>query len=265
MRTRRHRAAAWLAAAAAGLLAAGVPGQAAPPRTRGWLDPLRYRDAAAEAAAGVRHAEAVEMLSAIWQGSRMGPGEGWFRPGEGRYGWRWLADRYDADRDGKITRAEFRGPTELFERLDRNHDGVLTADDFDWSDNSPFLRQSDQAENLFRLMDADSNGRLTRAEWEAFFKKMAKGGDTVTPEQLREALFPPRPALAAGKPPPGMPSPLGLTVGLFKGEIGSLFPGPTIGQKAPDFTLRFQDAKGSLNLTDYRGDRPAVLVFGSFT
>jgi hypothetical protein len=62
-----------------------------------------------------------------------------------------------------------------------------------------------------------------------------------------------------------MPSPLLLTVGLFKGEVGSPFAGPSVGQKAPDFTLRAQDAKGEVNLTDYRGNRPAVLIFGSFT
>jgi hypothetical protein len=247
------------------VLAGGVPGQAAPPKTRGWLDPLRYRDVAAAAAASVRHAEAIDMLAAIWQGSMMGPGEGWFRPGEGRYSWRWLADRCDADHDGKITRAEFKGPAELFDRLDRDHDGLLTADDFDWSERSGFLRQSDLAERWFRTIDRDSNGRLTRAEWNAFFEKMAKGRDSITPEELREALYPPQPALPAGKAPPGMPTPLLLTVGLFKGEVGSPFSGPSVGQKAPDFTLRAHDAKGEVNLTDYRGNRPAVLIFGSFT
>jgi hypothetical protein len=265
MRTRRHHAVGWLAVAAVGLLAGGVPGRADPPKARGWLDPLRYRDAAAQATADVRHAEPVEMLAAIWQGSMMGTGEGWFHPGEGRYGWRWLADRCDANHDGKITRAEFKGPADLFDRLDRDHDGVLTAEDFDWSERSPFLRQADQAERWFRMIDRDSNGRLTRAEWDAFFDKMAKGREAITPEELREALFPPQPAMTAGKPPPGMPSPLLLTLGLFRGEVGSPFPGPRVGQKAPDFTLRTQDGKGEINLTDYRGDRPAVLIFGSFT
>jgi hypothetical protein len=253
-----------LALAAVGLLAGALPVRAAPP-ARGWLDPLRYRDAVAQGVSGVQHAEAARMLTAILQGSHMGPGEGWFGPGQGRYGWKWLAARCDANHDGKITREEFKGPADLFERLDRDHNGVLTADDFDWSERSPFMRQVDQAEFWFRKLDADSNGRLTREEWQAFFEKMAKGRDAITPEDLREGLFPPSPPPPPGKVPPGMPSPLLLTVGLFKGEVGSPFPGPGVGQKAPDFTLPTQGGKRQITLSAYRGDRPAVLIFGSFT
>jgi hypothetical protein len=232
---------------------------------RGWLDPLRYRDAAAGAVGRARHVEAVEMLTAIWNGSDMGPGDGWFHPGQGRYDWKWLAARYDADHDGRITRQEFRGPAELFDRLDRDRDGVLTASDFDWSERSPWLRQVSMAERWFRMMDRNSNGRVSRTEWEAFFDKMAKDRDAITPDELRDALFPPMPALPPGQPPPGMPSPLLLTLGLLKGEVGSPFPGPSLGQKAPDFTLRREDGKGEINLSDFRGHKPTVLVFGSFT
>ncbi len=41
--------------------------------------------------------------------------------------------REDANGDGKVTRSEFKGPPQLFDRLDRNHDGVLTKEDFDES------------------------------------------------------------------------------------------------------------------------------------
>jgi hypothetical protein len=261
MGTLRDRIVVGLAAAAVGLLAG--PAGAAPPR--GWLDPLRYRDAVAGAADEVRHAEAVEMVSAIWQGSMMGPGEGWFHAGQSRYGWKWLTRRYDADRDGVITRAEFKGPAELFDRLDRDHNGVLTADDFDWSERSPWLRQAEIAARWFGAIDADSNGRVSRAEWDAFFEKMAKGRDAITPDDLRDGVYPPRPALPRGKAPPGMPSPLQLTLGVLKGEVGSPFPGPGVGQKAPDFTLPTQDGKGEITLSQYRGNKPAVLIFGSFT
>jgi Ca2+-binding EF-hand superfamily protein len=254
-----------LIVAVVGLVASGLPARAAPPPTRSWLDPLLYRDAIAEGAGGLRHTEAVEMLAAIWQGSQMGAGDGWFHPAQSRYNWKWLAARHDTDHDGRITRKEFRGPSDLFERLDRDHNGVLSADDFDWSERSPFMRQADMAENWFRMVDRDSNGRISRAEWEQFFQRMAKGRDHVTQEDLREALFPPRPPMQPGKPPPGMPSPLLLTLGLLRGEVGSPCPGPSLGQKAPDFTLRTEDGKGSVNLAEYRGDRPTVLVFGSFT
>lgn len=40
------------------------------------------------------------------------------------------AQRDDADKDGSVTRQEFRGPPLLFDILDSNHDGKLTQDDF---------------------------------------------------------------------------------------------------------------------------------------
>jgi hypothetical protein len=230
-----------------------------------WLDPLRYRDAVAGTVTHARHVEAVEMLTAIWSGSDMGPGDGWFHPGESRYGWKWLAGRLDTDRDGRITRQEFRGPAELFDRLDRDRDGVLTPEDFDWSERSAFLRQAGIADRLFRMMDHNSNGRVSRAEWEAFFEKMAKDRDFITPDDLRDAAFPPSPAPPPGKAPPGMPSPLLLTLGLLRGEIGSPFEGPSLGQKAPDFTLPREDGKGEINLAKFQGHKPVVLIFGSFT
>ena len=38
--------------------------------------------------------------------------------------------RDDANGDGKVTREEFKGPPKLFDILDRNHDGVLTKENF---------------------------------------------------------------------------------------------------------------------------------------
>ena len=40
-----------------------------------------------------------------------------------------LLERADTNRDGKLSRDEFRGPAALFERLDRNRDGQLTRDE----------------------------------------------------------------------------------------------------------------------------------------
>lgn len=205
--------------------------------------------------------EIVEMIWAIASGSHMGPGEGWFHAGQSRYGWDWLAARYDADKNGRITREEFQGPADLFDRLDRDRDGVLTADDFDWSDRSPFLRQVGITGQWFRWIDANSNGRITREEWETFFRRAAKGKDHLTREDLREALNPPMPPQSGGDEP----SPLVLILGLLSGELGSMWEGPPINQKAPDFVLRTQDDKRQVRLSEFRGKKPVVLVFGSFT
>ena len=117
---------------------------------------------------------------------------------------------------------------------------------------------------LFRRADADHNEKITSAEWQALFKEAAKGKDSLSREELHALLFPPPP------PPPkdptaGMPSPMILLKGLFDGEIGSFHEGPVVGQLAPDFTLRTFNRATSITLSKFRGKKPVILVFGSFT
>jgi hypothetical protein len=242
----------------------GSPTRSAEPLsqpTKSWLNPLRYRDLAYQQVRRMQHIEGVEMVSAILTGSEMGPGDGWFHPSQSRYDWTWLADHFDADKDGKITRKEFPGDDAQFARLDRNHDGVLTADDFDWSDRSPFVQKSGMTRSWFSMVDANSNGRISQEEWEAFFKKAAKGKNHLTLEDLQGALTPPPPP----KDSAGGPSPLLLIKGLFTGELGSFHEGPSVGDRAPDFRLKTQDGMREMTLGQFKDKKPVVLVFGSFT
>src|SRR5262245_44146797 len=109
------------------LASAAPPPATKPPASsrpaRGYLDPLFYRDAVLGSLASLGEREIVQMLSAVVNGSQMGPGEGWFHPGQARYDWKWLAARHGVNRDGGITLKEFKGPRELFDRLDRDRDG----------------------------------------------------------------------------------------------------------------------------------------------
>jgi len=41
--------------------------------------------------------------------------------------------------------------------------------------------------------------------------------------------------------------------------------GPDVGQEAPDFELRTLEGDGAVKLSDFRGKKPVVLVFGSYT
>jgi acetyl esterase/lipase len=52
---------------------------------------------------------------------------------DGRLGipWEAIAGRNDQNKDGGISRDEFRGPAPLFERLDRNGDGMITREEHD--------------------------------------------------------------------------------------------------------------------------------------
>src|SRR5947209_16530973 len=89
----------------------------------------------------VKESEAAAMLAAILKGGSMGGGDGWFRAGHSRYSWTWLAARHGIANDGRIARNTWRGSAETFDRLDRNHDGELTAADFDWSASAPASRE----------------------------------------------------------------------------------------------------------------------------
>ncbi|MBI3866219.1 MAG: hypothetical protein HY290_30435 [Planctomycetia bacterium] len=210
--------------------------------------------------------EGVQMVTAVLAGSDMGPGEGWFHAGQSRYGWPWLAERYDQNRDGVITADEFSGPAAMFERLDRDKSGEIKADDFDWSDAAPFIRQQGQAGQWFARFDKSSNGRITPDEWQQFFEKLAGEKGYVSREDLRMGLFPPAPKTTA-PPAPGQdgPSRETLLLGILSGELGSLFEGPRIDQQAPDFELESQDHKQRIRLSSYHDEKPVVLVFGSFT
>jgi hypothetical protein len=213
----------------------------------------------------LKRIEAVQMLAAIASGTPPSSGEmGWFHPGQSCYSLKWLLARMDKDHDGAVSRKEFTGTAEQFDRLDRDHDGRLTPKDFDWSDASPLNREMRIVHQFYGRADADHNEKLTAAEWQAMFKKAAKGKDALSREELHALLFPPPPP-PSKNPAAGMPTPLTLLKGLFDGEIGSFHEGPDVGQLAPDFTLTSFDDELTIRLSKFRGNKPVVLVFGSFT
>jgi hypothetical protein len=213
--------------------------------------------------AQARKAEAVEMFTAIMSGDPPNAGFGWFHPSQSVYGWKWLAKQHGKSAEEGITKAEFHGPAALFERLDRDHDGVISAADFDWSDRSPWMRQFYTASSWFRRAESDANGRITPEKWQALYKQIARDKDAMTPEDLQTWLFPPP---RQGPPPAnsGMPSRATLLLGLLGSEIGSPCEGPAVGRPAPNFTL--QTLKGEeYSLNQFKGVKPVVLVFGNFS
>ncbi len=179
-----------------------------------------------------------------------------------RLDWEWLARRHGVKPDGAVTRKAFKGPPELFKILDRDGDGAIRADDFDWSDAAPWVRQRALATSLFRRLNSAGDGRLSAEEWKAAFGRMAGGKDHLTPEDLRRALFPP----PAGMPP-GMVRPTRFTrlMGLLTGELGSLSEGAALNEPAPDFVLSTPDGKEKIRLSSFKGKKPVVLIFGNFT
>jgi hypothetical protein len=235
-----------------------------------WLDPVRYLDAGKQVIDQVKQVEFVEMAGAVLKGSDMGMNDGWFRHGsQSRYGWEWLAKMHGIKPTMSIKRKDFKGSPEIFDRLDRNHDGLLKKDDFDWSPLSAYALAGMPSGYWFGWIDTNSNGRISRDEWNAFYTKMAGKKGYVTREDLREALpvSPPPKRDDAPPPPPSDDEPTVaiLLTGLLTGELGSPFPGPRLGMTAPDFTLPLQNGKSEISLSQFRGKKPVVLIFGSFT
>jgi hypothetical protein len=224
-------------------------------------DDVRFSRALAKTAAAVRQMEFTRMFTAVWNGSRMGAGDGWFKPSENHYSWSWLAERFDADKNGRISPTELPGAKVRFTRLDRDRDGEITAADLDWSESSPYWKQLTQAQQLLRAIDQD--GKLTREEWLQLFDKHAQGKNYLGPDDVRALLNPPprKPGPGGG----GMPSKAVLLQGLLEGELGSMSEGPRLGRRAPDFTLVTHDGRRTVRLSDVRNQKPVVLIFGSFT
>jgi hypothetical protein len=115
---------------------------------------------------------------------------------------------------------------------------------------------------LFGRLDRDGNGKVTREEFETFFKAADSEGLGFLSRSDLQAAFPmPRGSMSPGD----RPSKATLVRGLFRQEIGSLQPGPRLDESAPDFTLRTADGKSAVTLSKLVGPKPVVLIFGNFT
>ena len=62
----------------------------------------------------------------------------------------------DVNRDGRVTRQEWHGTREAFDRLDGNRDGVLSGTEVNGSQPPP---------DLFTSVDMNRDGQVTRDEW----------------------------------------------------------------------------------------------------
>lgn len=213
--------------------------------------------------------EWLDMFADILQGSQLGPRDGWFRRAvaQTRFEGPALAAKYDKDGDFALGRGEFPGTSEDFARLDRNGDGVIRGEDIVWPEHA--LAPS-PGSMLYFEADADSDGRVTREELAAFFDRTDSDGlGFLSLDDLKRVL--PMPGTARSGPSGGAgardagPDKATLIRGLFQQEIGSLQPGPSVGETAPEFTLRKADGSGTVTLSEQLGEKPVVLVFGNIT
>ena len=107
------------------------------------------------------------------------------------------SDRFqgmDTNRDGRITREEWRGNARAFARHDWNNDGVLSGDELFAGNNRrrdqtatdetgiPETGITDWTESHFRQLDRNADNRIARAEWQydlQTFRRIDRNRDDV--------------------------------------------------------------------------------------
>jgi len=84
----------------------------------------------------------------------------------------------DRNRDGVISRSEWRGNDQSFRQHDRNGDGVLSGVEFDAVDDNGVVGD-------FALVDLDGNGHVTMQEWRRAFSQLDTNRDgSLTANEL---------------------------------------------------------------------------------
>jgi Ca2+-binding EF-hand superfamily protein len=85
---------------------------------------------------------------------------------------------WDRNRDGVLTRAEWRGTEQSFRQHDRNGDGLLSAEEVRADDGSGIIRD-------FATVDLDGNGHVTAQEWRRAFTQLDDNRDgSLTEDEL---------------------------------------------------------------------------------
>jgi hypothetical protein len=83
----------------------------------------------------------------------------------------------DRNRDGVITRVEWRGNDQSFRRHDANNDGVLTG--------AELAAAADDQASDFSVIDRDGNGHVTAQEWRQAFSQLDVNRDgSITQDEL---------------------------------------------------------------------------------
>jgi hypothetical protein len=116
---------------------------------------------------------------------------------------------------------------------------------------------------LFQMADRDGNGHVTKKEFAALFDSFDSGRrGFLSLDDLANALKKPSGRRRGKRPGPSRST---LVLALARQELGALQPGPALNERAPEFSLRIANDLKRVTLSKEIGDKPVVLIFGSFT
>ncbi len=99
-------------------------------------------------------------------------------------------ERFDADKDAKISKAEFRAGEEVFKQYDKNRNDTLSEREVEiyLADRIAEAKRNPRPDNFFELFDLNGDGKVTRREYDgprAFFRLYDHNkDDTVTETEL---------------------------------------------------------------------------------
>ena len=217
--------------------------------------------------------------------------------------WELLRSKYDKNKDGKITRAEYPREAEKFGAYDRDGDGSITRSDF--SGGGRGGRRSTGGDRsrrvgalVARAADRDLSGDVTAKEWKSFLKSVRSGrkgvvdrdklvskvsrGSSGAASRMRGRMV--VRALDGDRDGTIRVEDLGNLFSrldrngdriLQKSEIPARRGGqgrqqrtrlPRVGDVAPDFNLpTLADRSRTVKLSSYAGKMPVALLFGSYT
>lgn len=110
------------------------------------------------------------------------------------------------------------------------------------------------------MLEFRTRGLVTRTEWDSESARLRSG--------LAPVPVPPSPTVPSSQlagPKLSIRARWDLMLKFFNGDLGHLSEGPSVGAMAPDFVLPRSSGAGTVRLSDHRGRKPVVLIFGSFT
>jgi Ca2+-binding EF-hand superfamily protein len=111
----------------------------------------------------------------------------------------------DTDQDGALSRAEL-AAVDVFAKLDANQDGKIDDQDVD----RVFFARAPHGGFLLRMAAEENDGKLTRADWQAWLAKADADGDGVLQSEELRSLMPEPPVPPTPPEPPVAPTAPGV-------------------------------------------------------